>query len=59
MITPSGPIGSVVSGAFCIDDFSPSDANVTQNSQPGISPTASNVAAFAYHYRVGAPPPKP
>ena len=58
-ITPSGAIGSVVSGTLYIDDFSPSDANVTQNSQPGISPTASDIAAFAYQYRVSAPPPKP
>ena len=48
-----------MSGTLYIDDFSPSDANVTQNSQPGISPSASDVAAFAYQYRVGAPPPKP
>jgi hypothetical protein len=51
-ITPSGAIGSTVSGTLYIDDFSPSDANVTQNSQPGISPSASDVAAFAYQYRV-------
>ena len=33
-------------GTLYIDDFSPSDANVSQNSQPGISPSASDVAAF-------------
>lgn len=58
-MTPSGEIGSVVSGTLYIGDFSSSDANVTQTSQPGIPPTASDVAAFAYQYRVGAPPPKP
>ncbi len=51
-ITPSGPVGGTVSGTLYIDDFSPSDANVTQNSQPGISPNASDVAAFPYQYRI-------
>ena len=55
-ITPSGPVGSTVRGTLYIDDLSPSDAAVTEDSEPGITDDASDVAAFGYAYTVGAPP---
>jgi subtilisin family serine protease len=56
-ITPSGAAGSTVTGTLYIDDFSPSDSNVTQNSQPGITPGGSDVSAFDYEYSIASPPP--
>jgi hypothetical protein len=55
-ITPSGPVGSTVRGTLYIDDLSPSDAAVTEDSEPGITDDASDVAAFGYAYTIGAPP---
>ncbi len=55
-ITPSGPVGSTVRGTLYIDDLSPSDAQVTQDSEPGITTDASDVAAFSYAYTIGTPP---
>ena len=54
-ITASGPAGSTVQGTLYVDDLSPVDTNVAQNSQPGISPNASDVSAFAYEYTVASP----
>jgi subtilisin family serine protease len=51
-ITASGAAGSTVQGTLYVDDFSPVDTNVAQNSQPGISPNASDVSAFSYEYTV-------
>jgi hypothetical protein len=56
-ITPSGAPNSTVQGTLYVDDFAPVDTNVAQNSQPGISPNASDVAAFSYQYTVRTPPP--
>jgi hypothetical protein len=55
-ITPSGPAGNTVSGTLYVDDLSPSDAQVTQDSEVGIATEASDVAALSYAYTIGAPP---
>lgn len=53
-ITPSGPAGSTVTGTLYVDDLSPSDENVTQNSQSGITPGGSDVSALPYEYTIGS-----
>jgi hypothetical protein len=58
-ITPRGAPGTTVMGTLYVDDFSPSDANVTQDAQPGISPSASDISAFSYKYTIVGPPTKP
>jgi hypothetical protein len=55
-ITPAGPVGSTVRGTLYVDDLSPSDAQVTQDSEAGIATEASDVAALSYVYTIGTPP---
>jgi hypothetical protein len=43
-----------VTGTLYVDDLSPSDENVTQNSQPGITPGGSDVSALPYEYTIGS-----
>ena len=46
-ITPSGPVGAVVSGTLYLDDVATSLA-------PGADPTASEVSALPYSYTIGS-----
>ncbi len=53
-ITPSAKVGSTVTGTLYVDDLSPVDAALTDNPDPAISPTDSDVAAFNCAYTVAA-----
>jgi hypothetical protein len=53
-IRPSAEVGSTVTGTLYVDDFSPVNAALTDNPDPAISPTGSDVAAFNYKYTVAA-----
>jgi hypothetical protein len=53
-ITPSAPVGSTVTGTLYVDDYAPVNAALTDNPDPAISPTGSDVAAFNYKYTVAA-----
>jgi hypothetical protein len=52
-ITPSGTVGSTVTGTLYISDssFIPSDLNF--DDEPGNTPEGSDVAAFPYSYTIG------
>jgi subtilisin family serine protease len=52
-ITPNGSTGSVVSGTLYLSDSSFNPGDVTNNGLFGTFPTASDVAAFAYTYKIG------
>ena len=55
-ITPSGTVGSTVSGILYLESLSSTDAGLTGNPDPAIAPGASDVAALPYTYSIGAPP---
>ena len=55
-ITPSGTVGSTVSGTLYLESLSSTDAGLTGNPDPAIAPGASDVAALPYTYSIGAPP---
>ncbi len=52
-ITPNGSTGSVVSGTLFLSDSSFNSGLVTNNGLFGTFPTASDVAAFSYTYKIG------
>jgi hypothetical protein len=56
-ITPTGAVGITVQGTLYVDDLSPVDGDATSNEFSGIFPEGSDVAAFAYEYKVGPAAP--
>jgi hypothetical protein len=53
VITPTGPLGTTVSGTLYLDDASLVDGALTFDDLTGVFPEGSDVAAFPYQYTVG------